>query len=69
MNLYRAGYRVHLTETCDEDCPRLITHVETTAAPTADNETLPDIHAALKHKELLPQTHVGIVAILLLICW
>jgi transposase len=52
------GYRVHLTETCDEDCPRLITNVETTAAPTADNETLPDIHAALKTKDLLPQTHL-----------
>jgi transposase len=52
------GYRVHLTETCDEDSPHLITHVETTAAPTTDNETLPDIHAALKAKDLLPRTHL-----------
>lgn len=26
------GYKVHLTETCDEDLPHLITHVETTRA-------------------------------------
>jgi transposase len=52
------GYRVHLTETCDADCPRLITHVETTAAPIPDNETLPDIHVALKRKDCLPRTHL-----------
>ena len=52
------GYKVHLTETCDAECPRLITHVETTAAPTADNETLPDIHSSLKAKDLLPRTHL-----------
>jgi len=28
------GYKVHLTETCEDDAPNLITHVETTAAPT-----------------------------------
>src|SRR5262249_18247047 len=54
----RGGYRVHLTEKCDAECPRLITTVETTAAPTADNETLPDIHAALKARDLLPRTHL-----------
>src|SRR5919199_939576 len=27
------GYKVHLTETCDDDLPNLITHVETTSAP------------------------------------
>jgi len=52
------GYRVHLTETCAEECPRLITNVETTAAPTADNVTLPDIHSSLKAKDLLPRTHL-----------
>ena len=34
------GYRVHLTESCDENRPHIITHVETTAAPTADGDTL-----------------------------
>ena len=27
------GYKVHFTQTCDEDTPQLITHVETTPAP------------------------------------
>jgi len=30
------GYKVHLTETCDPDAPRIITHVETSPAPMAD---------------------------------
>ena len=29
------GYNVHLTETCDDGAPHLITHVETTPGPTA----------------------------------
>ncbi len=52
------GYKVHLTETCDPDCPRLITHVETTPATTPDIGMLPTIHAALADKELLPQEHL-----------
>jgi len=52
------GYKVHMTETCDDAAPHLITHVETTAAPTADNDALPDIHQTLKSKDLLPQTHL-----------
>ena len=28
------GYKAHLTETCDEDRPHLIRHVETTPATT-----------------------------------
>ena len=27
------GYKVHFTQTCDEDAPQLITHVQTTPAP------------------------------------
>ena len=30
------GYKVHLTETCEDDEPRLITNVETTAGPIAE---------------------------------
>src|SRR5579884_591625 len=30
------GYKVHLTETCEDETPPLITHVATTAAPIAD---------------------------------
>lgn len=52
------GYKVHLTETCDEKMPPLITHVETTQAPVADTDVLRPIHLALRNKELLPQTHI-----------
>src|SRR5215468_10653882 len=54
----RIGYKAHLTETCDEERPNLITHVETTAAPTGDNDAVEPIHEALKKKELLPSTHL-----------
>jgi transposase len=39
------GYKVHLTETCDEDTPHLITHVETTPGPVADGDVTPAIQA------------------------
>lgn len=52
------GYKVHLTETCDDDSPHLITHVETTPAPPADDEALPRIHKALATRDLLPQKHI-----------
>jgi transposase len=35
------GYKVHLTETCDDDLPNLVTDVTTTPAPTADYDVLP----------------------------
>lgn len=31
------GYKIHLTETCDSEQPRLITHVATTTAPSNDS--------------------------------
>ena len=52
------GYKVHLTETCEEQMPPLITHVETTAAPTADTDALPAVYQALQNKDLLPKTHL-----------
>jgi transposase len=51
------GYKAHLTETCDEERPNLITHVETTAAPTSDSDAVEPIHEALEKKDLLPGTH------------
>lgn len=52
------GYKVHLTETCDDDQPHLITHVETTPATTPDS-ALPDtVHTALADKDLLPREHL-----------
>jgi transposase len=52
------GYKVHVSETCEPDSPHLITHVETTAAPSTDNLVLDKIHAALAQKECLPGEHL-----------
>jgi transposase len=52
------GYKVHFTQTCDEDAPQLITHVETTPAPLSDEGVLSAIHADLAEKELLPGHHL-----------
>ena len=52
------GYKVHLTETCEDDLPHLITHVETSTAPVGDGEMIPRIHADLAEKDLLPSTHI-----------
>lgn len=54
----RTGYKAHLTETCEEGSPALITHVETTPAPVADREVTPKIHETLKGRDLLPETHL-----------
>jgi len=52
------GYKVHFSETCDEDFPRLITQVTTTIAPIPDRHALPDIHTNLEQRELLPEQHL-----------
>lgn len=52
------GYKVHITETCDEALPHVITHVETTAATLGDNDALPAIHETLAQVQLLPSTHL-----------
>lgn len=52
------GYKVHFSETCDEETPHLITHVETTPAPVSDLAILPRIHDALQQRHLLPAKHL-----------
>ena len=52
------GYKVHLTETCEDDTPNLITNVATTAGPVADGAVTPDIHQELAERDLLPGCHV-----------
>ncbi len=52
------GYKVHLTETCDDDLPHLITDVGTTVAPAADVDELGPIQARLVARELPPAEHV-----------
>jgi transposase len=51
------GYKVPLTETCDDHSPHLITHVETTTATATDEAALAPIHQALQQRELLPAEH------------
>jgi len=52
------GYKAHLTETCDDATPHVITHVETTPATTPDDNMLKPIHAALAAQALLPRDHL-----------
>ena len=49
---------VHVSETCDEEFPHLITHVETTPSTTQDMEMTPVIHQELERKHLLPSEHL-----------
>jgi len=51
------GYKAHLSESCDEELPHLITHVETTPATEPDFITLPTINEALIQKGLPPKEH------------
>jgi len=53
------GYKVHLTETCEDDAPHLVTQVETTPGPVADGDVTPQIHQALRDKDLLPGKHLA----------
>jgi len=53
-----AGYKVHVTETCDDETPHVITHIETTPATTYDGAVMETIHASLAAKGLLPEEHV-----------
>lgn len=52
------GYKVHLTETCDECAPRLITNVETTPATTPDDNMVEVVHDSLAQRDLLPAEHL-----------
>jgi transposase len=52
------GYKVHLTETCNEDKPHLITHVQTVRATEPDINAVEPIHDALQERDLLPNDHL-----------
>ena len=55
---YWRGYKVHLTETCDDDTPHVITHVETTMATDQDVTVIDTIHQALEQQNRLPDVHL-----------
>ncbi len=52
------GYKVHLTETCDEGQPAVITQVTTTPATTPDCVMGPAIQQDLANRDLLPGTQL-----------
>lgn len=52
-----SGYKVHVTETCDEDAAHLITHVKTCPAMQPDMTGTAEIHDRLAAKNLLPAEH------------
>ena len=53
------GYKVHLTETCDdEQRPHLLTNVATTIATASDMAELAAIHQGLARVDLLPGQHL-----------
>lgn len=53
------GYKVHLTETCDDDQPHLIIiHVHTVNATEPDIDAVEPIHADLQAHDLLPDIHL-----------
>ena len=51
------GSKVHLTATCDEESPHLLTTVDTTPAPTTDVERTPIIQTHLAAQGVLPREH------------
>jgi transposase len=55
-----AGYKVHLTETCDSDpdSVHLITQVQTTTATEGDVTQVREIQTELRGKGLAPKTHL-----------
>jgi transposase len=52
-----SGYKVHVTETCDDDAAHLITHVKTCPAMEQDMTSTAEIHERLAAKGLLPDEH------------
>ncbi len=52
------GYKAHVTETCDEETPPLVTQVETTIATGTDYGALPQIQRDVAQRDLPPAAHV-----------
>jgi transposase len=57
-NVHWVGYKAHVTEICDENCPHFITHVHTTLSTLTDEAVVEPIHQALSEKDLLPKEHL-----------
>ena len=53
------GYLAHVTETCADDAPNVITDVATMPATSDDRQALAGIHARLERRGLLPGEHLA----------
>jgi len=53
------GYLAHVTETCSDDGPNVITDVATMPATSAGTAAVAGIHARLEHRGLLPAGHLA----------
>ena len=51
------GYKTHFTETCDDNAPRIITHVQTCSSTEHDSQATAVIQTALCDKGMKPQEH------------
>lgn len=52
------GYKVHFTETCEADTPRLIVEMTPTSATMADGDIVEDLHSRLDEQQMLPDQHL-----------
>lgn len=52
------GYKVHFTETCNDDQPHLITHILTVNATEQDVDAVQPIHENLRALDCLPAEHL-----------
>src|SRR5215471_14830904 len=52
------GYMVHVSETCEDTTPHLLTHVQTTSAAVHEAMCTEEIHQALAENDLAPKEHV-----------
>ncbi|MCX5529705.1 IS1182 family transposase [Streptomyces sp. NBC_00006] len=51
------GYKVHYSESCDDDLPHLIVAVATTPAPADDSTQLAPVHEMLERRGVSPGEH------------
>ena len=53
------GYKVHFTETCDDDLPSVVTDVDTTVATTVDHAVTAAVQVRLAARGLAPREHLA----------
>ncbi|MFK4272236.1 IS1182 family transposase [Streptomyces milbemycinicus] len=52
------GYKVHYSETCDDDLPHLVVNVATTHAAVDDSRLVGTVHDNLERREVKPGEHL-----------